>query len=118
MFAVDADPARAGREPDGPVDAAVLCAPGGAERALEAVEPAGTVLVFADAGALPAEPVYRKELTVARLALGDAARRWSAAVALLPELDVPEPTVLPLARFDEGLERYRRREALKVVFVP
>ena len=34
-------------------------------RALEAVEPGGTILVFADAGPLPADPVYRKELTVA-----------------------------------------------------
>jgi L-iditol 2-dehydrogenase len=117
VFAVDADPARSGPEPDGPVAAAVLCAPGGAERALELVEPAGTVLVFADAGALPAEQVYRKELTVAgsRSATREAMER---AVALLPDLDVPEPEVLPLACFDEGLERYRRREALKVVFVP
>src|SRR3954452_2887342 len=42
VFAVDAAPARAGGEPNGPVGAAVLCAPGGAEQALEAVEPAGT----------------------------------------------------------------------------
>jgi L-iditol 2-dehydrogenase len=117
VFAVDADPARSGPEPDGPVAGAVLCAPGGAERALEAVEPGGTVLVFADAGRLPAEPVYRKELTVAgsRSATREAMER---AVALLPGLEVPEPTVLPLARFDEGLERYWRRAALKVVFVP
>jgi L-iditol 2-dehydrogenase len=117
VFAVDTDPARSGPEPDGPVAAAVLCAPGGAERALEAVEPAGTVLVFADAGGLPAGPVYRKELTLtgSRSATREAMER---AVALLPGLDLPEPTVLPLARFDEGLERYRRREALKVVFVP
>jgi hypothetical protein len=40
------------------------------------------------------------------------------AAALLPELDLPGPTVLPLARFAEGLELFRRREALKVVFVP
>jgi len=117
VFAVDAEPARSGPEPDGPVDAAVLCAPGGAERAFEAVEPAGTVLVFADAGALPAGPVYRKELSVhgSRSATRAAMER---AVALLPGLELPEPEVLPLARFDEGLERYRRREALKVVFVP
>jgi len=117
VFAVDADPARSGRELDGPVAAAVLCASGGAERALAAVEPAGTVLVFADAGALPAEPVYRKELTVAgsRSATREAMER---AVALLPELELPEPEVLPLARFEEGLERYRRRKVLKVVFVP
>ena len=40
------------------------------------------------------------------------------AVALLPELDVPEPTVLPLERFVEGLELYRAARALKVVFTP
>jgi L-iditol 2-dehydrogenase len=117
VFALDADPARSGPEPDGPVDAAVLCAPAGAGVALEHVAPGGTVLVFASAGELPADAVYRKELTVvgSRSATRAAMER---AVALLPELDVPEPTVLPLARFDEGLERYRRREALKVVFVP
>ena len=31
VFAVDRNPLRAGREPDGPVDAAVVCAPGGIE---------------------------------------------------------------------------------------
>ena len=40
------------------------------------------------------------------------------AVALLPELDLPDPVVLPLERFAEGLDLFRRREALKVVFVP
>jgi hypothetical protein len=40
------------------------------------------------------------------------------ATALLPELDLPEPTVLPLERFDEGLDLYRCGEALKVVFTP
>jgi hypothetical protein len=40
------------------------------------------------------------------------------AIALLPELDVPEPTVLPLERFAEGLARYRSGDALKVVFTP
>ena len=64
VFAVDRNPVRAGLEPDGPVDAAVLCAPGGADVAVEAVEPGGTVLVFADAGALPAADVYRRELTL------------------------------------------------------
>ena len=64
VFAVDADPRRAGRAPDGPVDAAVVCARGGGVAALEAVEPGGTILVFADAGALPADAVYRKELTL------------------------------------------------------
>ncbi len=40
------------------------------------------------------------------------------AAALLPELDLPEPTVLPLDRFAEGLELYRSGRALKVVFTP
>jgi hypothetical protein len=40
------------------------------------------------------------------------------AVALLHDLEVPEPRVLPLERFEEGLELYRRREAAKVVFTP
>jgi L-iditol 2-dehydrogenase len=117
VFAIDADPQRAGRAPDGPVDAAIVCARGAGVHALDAVQPGGTVLVFADAGALPADVVYRRELTVAgsRSATPEAMR---AAAVLLPELDLPEPTVLPLERFDEGLELFRRREALKVVFVP
>ena len=117
VFAVDADPARAGRAPDGPVDAAVVCARGAGADALAAVAPGGTVLVFADAGELPADVVYRRELTVvgSRSATPASMR---AAAALLPELDVPAPTVLPLERFDEGLELFLRREALKVVFVP
>ncbi len=42
----------------------------------------------------------------------------SEAVGLLDDLDVPEPTILPLERFAEGLELFRRRETLKVVFTP
>ena len=117
VFAVDSDPRRAGREPDGPVDAAVLCAPGGIDTALQALEPGGVLLVFADGEPMPLEPVYRHELTVfgSRSA---TPRHMEAAAALLPELDLPEPTVLPLERFDEGLELYRSGEALKVVFTP
>ena len=33
VFALDSDPARTGRDPDGPVDAAVLAAPAGRDRA-------------------------------------------------------------------------------------
>jgi L-iditol 2-dehydrogenase len=117
VFAVDADPRRAGREPDGPVDAVVVCARGAGADALTCVEPGGTVLVFADAGELPAELVYRRELSVvgSRSATPESMR---AAAALLPELDVPEPVVLPLERFAEGLELFTSREALKVVFTP
>ena len=117
VFAVDADPARTAREPDGPVDATVLCAPGGADRALEALRAGGTLLTFADAGSLPVDPIYRRELTVvgSRSATPSHLRE---AVALLPGLDLPELTVLPLERFDEGLELHRSRRATKVVFVP
>ena len=40
------------------------------------------------------------------------------AAALLPSLDLPEPTVLTLDRFAEGLDLYLSRTVLKVVFVP
>jgi L-iditol 2-dehydrogenase len=117
VFAVDADPRRAGRTPDGPVDAVVVCANGGLDTALDAVSPGGTVLVFADAGALSTDAVYRRELTVvgSRSATPGS---MHAAAALLPSLDIPEPLLLPLERFDEGLDLFLRREALKVVFVP
>ncbi len=117
VFAVDADPRRAGRAPEGQMDAAILCGRGGVETALAHVAPGGTVLVFADAGPIPAADVYRRELTV--LGTRSAAPPYMAeAVALLDDVDVPEPTVLPLERFAEGLELFRRREALKVVFTP
>jgi len=117
VFAVDTDPRRAGRAPDGPVDAAVLCAPGGADAAVGALVPGGTLLVFADAGNLPLDDVYRRELTVVG-ARSAAPPYMPEAVALLHDLEVPEPTVLPLERFPEGLELYRRRDAAKVVFTP
>jgi threonine dehydrogenase-like Zn-dependent dehydrogenase len=75
------------------------------------------VLVFADAGAIPAEPVYRKELTVVGSRSATPASMAEAA-GLLPVLDLPDPLVLPLDRFDEGLARFRDRDVLKVVFVP
>jgi L-iditol 2-dehydrogenase len=117
VFAVDVDPRRTGRKPDGPVGAVVLCAQGGVDTALAAVEPGGTMVVFADAGVVPADPVYRLELTVVGVRSATPAHMAEAA-ALLPELELPAPTVLPLARFAEGLELFRRREALKVVFTP
>jgi len=117
VVALDTDPRRSEQTSGGPVAAAVLCAPGGADAAADAVDPGGTILVFADAGAIPAAPVYRKELTLvgARSATEDTMR---AGVELLPSLDLPAPTALPLERFHEGLELYRRREAFKVVFTP
>lgn len=114
VFTTDVRPERAGREPDGPVDAAVLCAPAAP---LDAVEPGGTVLVFSPAAPVDLELVYRNELTLTG-SRSATPRHMRAALELLPRLDVPEPTVLPLERFDEGLELYRSGRALKVVFVP
>jgi hypothetical protein len=66
---------------------------------------------------VPLDAVYRRELHLvgSRSATPET---LAEAVALLPGLDVPEPTVLPLERFAEGLELYGRGEAVKVVFVP
>lgn len=114
VFAVDVRPERAGREPDGQVGAAVLCGPAAP---LEAVAPGGTVLVFSPAAPVNLDDVYRRELTL----LGSRSatpRHMREALELLPRLDVPEPTVLQLERFGEGLELYRSGRALKVVLVP
>jgi threonine dehydrogenase-like Zn-dependent dehydrogenase len=95
----------------------VISGRGGVSTALEAVRPGGTILVFADAGAIPAADVYRRELTV--IGVRSAAPQVMAkAVALLPELELPAPVTLPLGSFDEGLDLFRKRDALKVVFTP
>ena len=117
VFAVDVDPRRAGRPPDGPVGAVVLCAPGRVDTVLDAVEPGGTVLVFAAAGALPADVVYRRELSVVGTRSATP-RHMEDALDRLGRLEAPEPVVLPLERFHEGLELFRSRAVLKVVFAP
>ena len=114
VFALDERPERSGRVPDGPVAAAVLCAPAAP---LELVAPGGSVLVFAPAGRIDLDDVYRRELTLTG-ARSATPRFMREAAAVLPELDVPEPTVLPLRRFEEGIELYRSGQALKVVFRP
>ncbi|HZG36880.1 MAG TPA: alcohol dehydrogenase catalytic domain-containing protein [Gaiellaceae bacterium] len=114
VFGVDSRQERSGPQPHGPVDAAVLCAPAAP---LDAIGPGGTVLVFADAGAVALGDVYRRELTLTG-SRSATPRHMREALALLPELDLPEPTVLPLARFEEGLSLYREGRAVKVVFVP
>jgi L-iditol 2-dehydrogenase len=114
VFAVDSRPERSGAAPDIAVDAAVLCAPAAP---LDAVAPGGTVLVFAPAGPVDLDSVYRRELTlVGSRSATPASMREAASV--LPDLDVPAPTILPLERFGEGLELYRSGRALKVVFRP
>ena len=114
VFVTDARPERTGPAPDGPVDAAVLCAPAAP---LEAVAAGGTVLVFADAGLVDLDEVYRRELTLVG-SRSATPRHMVEAAALLPELELPEPTVLPLESFAEGLELYRSGRAVKVVLVP
>jgi len=114
VFAIDSNPERAGQAPDGRVDAAVLCAPAAP---LDAVAPGGTVLVFAGAGPVDLDDVYRRELTLTG-SRSSTPRHMEAAAALLPELDLPRAIVLPLERFAEGLDLYRSGRALKVVFTP
>jgi L-iditol 2-dehydrogenase len=114
VFAVDANPERAGRAPDGPVDAAVLCAPAAP---LETVLPGGTVLVFCPAATVDLDEVYRRELTLTG-SRSATPRHMHEAAVLLAEIEVPAPTVLPLERFDEGLDLYRSGASLKVVFTP
>ena len=114
VYATDVRSERAGRAPDGPVDAAVLCAPAAP---LDAVSPGGTVLVFSPAAPVDLDDVYRRELTLTG-SRSATPRHMDAALELLPRLDLPAPTVLPLARFSEGLALYRTGQALKVVFTP
>jgi L-iditol 2-dehydrogenase len=117
VFVRDVRPERSGPEPDGPVDAAVLCAPAGADEALDMLTPGGTLLVFASGPRIDLDRVYRQELHL----LGSRSatpRHLRAAVELLPEIDAPPAESFPLERFAEGLERYRTGRALKVVFRP
>ena len=79
--------------------------------------PGGTVLVFSPATAVDLDLVYRNELTLTG-SRSATPRHMREALALLPTLDLPEPTVLPLERFEEGLDLYRSGRALKVVFTP
>jgi hypothetical protein len=95
----------------------VLCGEGGVTTAHGTRRPGGKGRGFADAGQIPAAGGYRCELTVAG-SRSASPTAMSDAVALLDDLDVPEPTVLPLERFADGLELFRRRDALKLVFTP
>ena len=117
VFVHDLDPRRDGPRADGRVRAAIVCAQGGVDEAIARVEPGGTVLVFASAGRLDLEAVYRRELTVVG-SRSATPRHFREAVALLSDFEPLPTVVLPLERFAEGLDAYRRREALKVVFTP
>src|SRR5512146_507150 len=100
---------------DDPVDAAVIAVHGGLNDALARIEPGGTVLVFAAPSenvGVSVDTLYRRELRVVGSRSASPAH-FAAAVALLPELALPEVTTLPLERFDEGVELYRRGHTLK-----
>lgn len=117
VFVRDRDSARSGPEPTGPVGTVVLCAPAAGDDALAAVEPGGTVLLFAHPGRLETGEVYRRELSLVG-SRSATPHHLEQAVRLLPVLEFPQALVLPLERFEDGLAAYRSREALKVVFRP
>lgn len=101
-------------------EAAVLTAHGGINDALHRLQPGGTLLVFAapeEDVPTTLDAVYRKELHVVGSRSATPAY-FRDAVELLPTLVLPEVTTLPLDRFLEGVELYRRGDALKVVFTP
>ena len=75
------------------------------------------MLLFADAGTLPVDGIYRA--TKGRSGLGQRRRgTWRRPLAPPPSLELPEPTVVPLERFAEGLALFREGAVLKVVLVP
>jgi L-iditol 2-dehydrogenase len=103
-----------------PVDAAVVTAHGGVNDALQRLVPGGTLLVFAapeEDVPVSLDGVYRKELRLVGSRSATPAY-FRDAIELIPLLVLPEVTTLPLDRFLEGVELYRRGDALKVVFTP
>jgi L-iditol 2-dehydrogenase len=117
VFAIDIDERRQGTPPDDLVDTVVITGRGGVDTALEWVRSGGTIVMFADAGEIPAAPIYRRELTLVGVRSASSAT-MQEAVELLPHLELPRPVTLRLSSFAEGLELYQRRDALKVVFTP
>ena len=63
------------------------------------------------------DTIYRQELRVVGSRSATPAF-FRAAIEVLPALTLPQVTVLPLERFGEGVDLYRRGEVLKVVFTP
>jgi L-iditol 2-dehydrogenase len=105
---------------DGAAGGAVLCAHDGLGAALSALEPGGTLLVFAapaEPVAVPLDLVYRRELRLEG-ARSATPRHMEQSLALLPALERLPVLELPLARFAEGVAAYRAGDAVKVVFRP
>ena len=59
------------------------------------------MLVFSPAAPVDLDLVYRNELTLTG-SRSATPQHMREALALLPRLDLPEPTVLPLERFARG----------------
>jgi L-iditol 2-dehydrogenase len=127
VFAADPRPERlaqarllgAGIE-DSAVEAAVVTSHAGLNDALRRVEAGGSVLVFAappEDVPISLDALYRRELSVVGSRSATRAQ-FGAAIELLPQLELPEVVTLPLDRFVEGVDLYRRGDALKVVFTP
>ena len=103
-----------------PVGSAVVTAAAGVNDALRRLDPGGTLLAFSAPEHDPPmslDTIYRQELCVVGSRSATPAF-FRAAIEVLPGLTLPEVTVLPLERFGEGVDLYRRGEVLKVVFTP
>jgi L-iditol 2-dehydrogenase len=102
---------------------ALLSAAGALSETLPLLEPGGQLVLFSGGGVQPfdSELVYRRELVV-RGMRSSTPRHLRAALALIAdgavECESLVDCVLGLDAFEDGMARYRRREALKVVFAP
>jgi L-iditol 2-dehydrogenase len=130
---LEADPARLlaaaedGLEPvaaDEPVDTAFVTAPAALDDALALLRPGGTCLLFAATAApqpVVLDRLYRNELTLVGSRSATPASLRAALDLLAGGRIAVEDLVtdrLPLEQFADGIDRYRRRAALKVVFTP
>lgn len=102
---------------------ALLSAAGALADALPLLEPGGQLVLFSGAGMRPldTELVYRGELVVRGLR-SSTPRHLREALALIAagavDCESLVDCVLGLDAFEDGLARYRSRQALKVVFAP
>jgi L-iditol 2-dehydrogenase len=102
---------------------ALLTAPAALPEALGLLAPGGQLVLFSGGPEQPLDTdlVYRRELTVRGLR-SSTPRHLREALALIADGAVDCESlvdcVLPLGEFDDGLARYRSRQALKVVFAP
>ncbi len=113
------DPPRAGERFAG----ALLSAAAALAEALRLLEPGGEIVLFSGGAeqAFDVELVYRSELVVRGLR-SSTPRHLREALDLIAsgavDCEALVDCVLPLGAFDDGLARYRSRQALKVVFAP